>query len=417
MLDPNNRGSITGQLREFQLVELVQAMGLGGSSGALHLTHGDGRRGVIYFEDGALTWCREYDSQALTFGAVLQQLGYVDVHTVEENANRQVTDPLGELLGQQLVERHVITPNQLAETLKTQMLWSVREMAIWQDGDYSFNNGELPPPRTATQHVETSRITMEIVRYQHEWSELSQWLPDGMRTVLRMAAEPPVDHALIFPTAVWRVITRVNAFQTPRRIATALYQTEMDTARMLAPLVRDALLYASLGERSVGLPHIQRSTSAQHVDIFGLLSRMEQEWHKRKVLADQLAALGTFINWTMDALAEVWAQNNLTLATDSLSNLLRRVQCNVVAGHQLRIERNHIQVDDLANYLKQMQAAARRAGTGRELQDAYTTLSAGLQAVFDAINMRIDSPQDRGYYEAAWSAMFTEFEETLRPFA
>ncbi len=407
--------SFNGQLHDFQLVELVQAVGIGASTGALHLTRADGRKGVIYFYEGSVIWSREYDKEALTLGAVLQQLGFVRAEEIEAQYHMQVADPLGELIGQTLVDHNIIQASQLAEALRTQILWSVREMSLWAEGGYDFAYGETPPPRTASQSVEMARIALEIVRYQYEWNELLNFLPDGMHTQLRMGLEPPVNRQLIFPTPVWRIITRVNAFQTPRRIATALYQPEMEMARMLTPLVREGLLYATIGEHSIGLPALARFNTSQQIDIFGLLSRMEQEWRKRKTLFDQLMVLATFINWTIDALAEALTANGLTLAADSLNSLLRREKLDAIANHPIVVDRNHISIEDLSTFLQSLMGTARRQGTEATLDDAYTALTSALRAVFVAINMRVDSPQDRSYYVAAWTAMFEEFAQTLRP--
>lgn len=415
MSDPNeNVSSLRGQLSQFQLVELVQAMGIGGTTGALHLTHVAGRRGVIYFEDGALTWSREHDSQALTLGAVLQQLNMVKAETIEDNYDRQVREPLGDLLGERLVETGAITANQLAEALRTQMLWTVREIALWDDGDYSFTQGEKPSQRTTTYPIETSRVGMEIIRYQHEWRDLHQWLPGGMHTKLRMTLEPPHEHPLLFSSPVWRAITRVNAFQTPRRIATALYRAEMDVARILAPLVNEALIVASPGEHSVGLPTVARTITSQSIDLFTLISRMEHYWRKRRTLIEQLVAITTFINWTMDALNDAWVRNHMPLATDSLETLLLREKCMSVLGHPLRIVQNHIDSDELAVFFRQVAATGtRQHSPTRTLLEAYDTLCNALRAVFVAINLRVDSLQDRTYYEASWTEMFGEFKQTL----
>jgi hypothetical protein len=412
--DPNASITFSGQLRDFQLVELVQAMGMGSSSGALHLTRIDGRRGIIYFNEGALIWCREYDRQALALGAVLQQLNWISANDLEEHFKRTVSDPFGELMGQQLVDRHLITEQQLAEALRLQILWSVREMSLWSEGVYAFHHNEDPPPRTASQRVEMEKAALEIVRYQYEWNDLRQWLPDGMHTQLRMGLEPPQGHPLVFAASVWRVLTRVNAFQTPRRIATALRQPEMDLARVLAPLVRDGLLYASVGEHSVGLPAVARFTTNEDVDVFGLLSRIEQEWRKRRTILDQLSALATFINWTIDTLAEDWTRKGMTLAPDSLSNLLQRENFAAIGAYRLRVVRNHIDVDDLVGALQKMLTQARRSGNDTELRQAYEILASALRAVFVAINMRVDSPQDRSLYVAAWADLFNDFAQTLR---
>ncbi len=414
MADSRNSTQISGHLSDFQIVELMQAVGMGNSTGALHLSRPDGRRGILYFQEGMLTWCREYDSQALTLGAVLQQMGWVQGPDIEAIYQRLVQDPLGDLLGQALVERNKLSPQRLAEALRIQLLWSVREMALWTNGDYHFNYGETPPPRTAEQRIDVSRASLEIVRYQYEWNDLRQWLPDAMHTQLRMALQPPPNRSLVFTAADWRIVTRVNAFQTPRRIATALGSPEMEMARRIAPLVSDGYLYASVAEHSIGLPAVARPTNANTVNIFGLLSRMEQEWIKRHNTLDQLSALAMFVNWTIDALAEVWAQNGLPFAPDSLSSMLAREGLDTIAGQPIRVERNHIATDALARTLQAVIAQARQAGDSQPIVEAYEVLSRALRAVFVANNMRVDSPQDRTYNVAAWQAMFEQFSQSLQ---
>ncbi len=408
VLDPR-QSSFGGQLKEFRLVELVQTMGMSNNSGTLELTHADGRRGAVYFENGALVLCREYDSAALTLGAVLQQLALVDAATIEESYDRQAQEPLGDPLGKRLVESGAITPRQLGEALRTQTLWTVRELSLWDNGEYSFNPVEQAPPRTTTPPIETSQVAMEIIRYQHEWSDLHQFLPYGMHTRLQMAIEAPLEHPLLFTAAQWCMITRVNAYHSPRRIAITLRLPEMEVARVLALLARDGLLYASYTERSVGLPEVSHTIDARSIDLFSLFSRMEQEWKRRRALAEQLSALALFINWTMEALEAAWRANALVLADDSLESLLAREQCRVVAGYKLRITSNHIDVDDFTAYLRQLS----RQGAPQDLLAAYDTLVTGLLAVFTAINQRVDSLQDRSYYEDAWKAMFAEFDGSL----
>jgi hypothetical protein len=400
--------SFHGQLSEFRLVELIQTMGLNGSSGALHLVHRDGRKGVIYFEDGAPVYCRGSDGDALTLGDVLKQLGKVDDQAITESYDSQVHDPLGDPLGQRLVEREAITSHDLEEALRTQLLWNVREMSLWDDGECWLTPGELPPPRVATQPIEASQITMEIIRYQHEWTDLIQWLPGGMHTRLRMATMPPPNHPLIFTAAVWSILSHVNAFQTPRRIATALYRPEQQIARELPPLLRDTLIYASSAQRLPSGPVLAGTIRSETVDLFGLLSRMEQEWLRCKPI-DRLTAMAKFIDWTMDALESAWRANNLGEIADSLEALLQREQCREVAGHPLRVTRNRIDVDDFAAYLR----AAAQQRRPIDVRAAFHALAGGLEAVFRAINGRVDNVQDRTYYEDAWNSALAEFSQTL----
>lgn len=420
------KGTLAGQLNEFHLVELVQAMDIEGSSGALELLNLDGRKGIIYFEHGGLAWCREYDVQALSIGMVLQQLGMIDARTIDAIMAHSANDPLGDLLGQQLVERGHISLEQLHEALRTQMIWTVCEMALWTRGTYNFTRGAASPLRSSVPGttaisryeappVEAARVTIEIVRFQYEWNDLRQWLPNGMRTELRMAPTPPEDHKLIFPAPIWRLITRVNAYHTPRRIATALQTPEQEIARMLAPHVQDGVLTTIVNEHSMAFPALSRVLPPQNIDLFSLISQMLQEWLRRKTLVEQLTALGQFINWTMAELESEWNQYNRIPSPDSLASMLQRERCDRIGSYKLRVVSNRIDPEDLAVHLRAMAEQARRIGKLAEFaQDAFATLSQALVATFVAINRRIDSPEYRRQYETTWLMLFDEFRQNLQ---
>jgi len=412
----SNNSSFSGQLAEFQLVELVQAMGIGSSTGALQLQHIDGRTGVIFFENGALVGCREYVNDTLTLGAVLQQLDFARAHIIERKYDRQLKEPLGERLGNRLVESRDITQLQLDEALRTQMLWTVREMSLWRTGNYNLTSGQDALGKGANYPpVEASRVALEIIRYQHEWSDLQELLPGGMHTQLQMSHSVPPNHPLVFPASMWRVITRVNAFHTPRRIATSLYQPEMDVARVLALLVKDGVLYPQKGNSMVGLPDVATTIKIEDIELFTLFSRMEQEWKKKKNFFDKLTLIAVFINWTMEALDIAWRKNHMTLPADSLQMLLARENCAYLDNYALKVYNNHIDTNDLAQHFRTISTnSGVIAAANDSLRITYfNILKNALKAVFIAINMRVDSFESRTYYEESWEKMFAEFTETL----
>src|SRR6266516_4975657 len=94
---------LSGLLKDFGLVEVMQVMELGGMTGAIHLKQHTGRMGIIYFNEGKMANCSEFDPGALTLGDVLQQLGMTTYHHIEEAFSQQVQDLLGRRIGERLV--------------------------------------------------------------------------------------------------------------------------------------------------------------------------------------------------------------------------------------------------------------------------------------------------------------------------
>jgi len=255
-------------------------LGLSAATGALHLQQADGRAGVVCFQNGDLVGAMEMDTEALTLGNVLQQLGLATAEQLATAFQMQTQDPLGKRIGERLVDSHIITPDQLRQALRTQTLWTARELALWRQGSYEFHPGEYFKSEADDEHVEATRAVMEVLRYEHEWEALEPFLPQGMSTQVTMAFEPPLGHPLLFHVAAWRVISRVNSQRTVRRIATSLRMPELEVACMIGPLVQEGLLVPAGSGGGPGLPEEAARLNMQHFDLFTLLIGMEQEWLK-----------------------------------------------------------------------------------------------------------------------------------------
>jgi hypothetical protein len=405
-------GILNGRLEEFSLVELLQAMGLSTNTGALHLHQDDGRSGVIYFDGGAIVSCSEIDTEALTLGGVLQQLRLATIEQLEHAFQQQTHDPLGKRIGERLIDLGILTQETLNDALRTQALWTVRELGLWRVGSYEFHPGEHLPADASVLRIDYQRATMELVRYEHEWQGLLAYLPEGMRTHIQMAFEPPAGHPLLFHAAAWRVITRVNSQQTVRRMATSLQLPELDVARMVGPLVREGLLVPVGAAGGPGLPEEAARLSMQHFDLFTLLISMEQDWLKRKTPADQLIALAGFINQTMRALEEACLATGLSLAPDTLLSLLARQNLLAIGSYELKVRQNRLDVDDFTAFCHRVLEGTSRGALGvtKDFYDETADiLQRGLSTAFEAINARIASPVERVQNQEAWEALFLTF--------
>ena len=402
---------LRGSLGEFNVVEILQMLGLGNMTGALHLHQPDGRTGIVYFSDGFLATCTELNTEALTLGLVLQQLGMATAEQLDGAYGLQTQDPLGKRIGELLVDYEIISPEQLQDALKTQLLWTVRELAQWQEGAYEFLPGEHLPAEDMPLRIEVTRVMMEVLRYTQEWDELQQVLPDGMRTRLDMTYKVPPRTPLAFDLSTWRVISHVNTHHTVRRIASAIRQPELEVARLIAPLVERDLLVPIESNSKPGLPIPARRLSMESFDLFSLLSQIEQEWLHRRQPADQLAGMALYINWTWRNLTEAYAHNGINLSSDTLYSLLEREGLLRVAGYTLKIQDNQIDVEDFTQYCRSyLDPRNVDPAAGKFHDRASAVLQKALRTTFQAINARIASPLERMQNQEAWEALFLGFQ-------
>ena len=400
-----------GRLEELGLIDLLQAMSLDYKSGALHLNTDTGS-GIVYFDQGDIVGAQEQDREALTLGHVLQQLQLASQQQMEYVFHQQTQDALGKRIGARLVDLNIITQQQLERALRTQTLWTVRELALWKVGEYIFQMGERMPDDSAAPRTQATTVIMEALRYQHEWDALEFLLPAGMRTALSMSHEPPIDHPLQFHPEAWRIISRVNSQRTVRRIATSLRMQELEVARMVGGLVREGLLMPAGESGAPGRPDAADRIELKHFDLFTPLISMEQTWLKCRTDPDRLVALARFLNETMEALAESYRADNVTVAPDTLATILEREGIFGVGDYLFVIENNRIAIDDFALYCRKVfEPTARGADpTMTALFIEYRDhLLHALEVAFRAINARIPSPSDRVQNQEAWEALLTTF--------
>ncbi len=409
---------LSGNLKEFGLVEILQIVELGSMTGAIHLKQSAGRMGILYFNEGKLANTSELDPGALALGDVLQQLSMTTYQHIEEAYAQQLQDPLGKRIGERLVMMGVISEQQLREALRTKALWTARELSLWQDGTYEFIASpkvqKLLPYGESSLDIEVMRITMEMIRYGDEWQELHPYLPQGMRTTLQLA--PTIPYTMRFDMRSLELFTHVNLYRRVRRIASALRRPEMDVARELGQLIQQRFIvvppHSEMTLREQGhklrLPDPAEKLRLENFGLLDLISRMEQEWEKRHTPMEQLPAIVTFINWTMDALTETCRTKGIDLDPNTLRTLMINEDLWHMGNYEFRVDQNHIDVENFTALCYGIVS-----GDMKQAASFYDEASMVLQrlliSIFEMINGRVADPRERMENQEVWEEMFKQF--------
>ncbi len=434
---------LKGSLKDFGLVEILQMMELGSMTGAIHLKQQASERiGIVYLKDGKLASCSELDPGALTLGDILQQLGMANKRQIDAAFSMQIQDPFSKRIGERLIEMGVIREEQLREALRTKALWTARELSLWKEGSYEFvaspigNSKSTLPYGEESLNLAVMGVTMEMIRYSDEWDGLHRYLPQGMHTELQMA--PAIPYTTQFDMRTVELLggitdTHTSARpRTVRRVASSIRRPELEVAREMAELVR--LGYVLIIPSAYHLPHLTEPTGnsptnnanggarnnnvrlpdpaerlrMESFELLNLISRMEQDWNRRRTPEEQLPALVEFINWTMDALTETCRANGTELNPATLENLLTRNHLRYMGNYYFLIYNNTIDVEDFSTLCHNiLQGDIVKAHDFFE--EASIVLQRILLCVFDSINGRIASLYERLENQEVWEAMFTQF--------
>jgi hypothetical protein len=217
-----------------------------------------------------------------------------------------------------------------------------------------------------------------------------------------------------FDVRTLELFTHVNLYKRVRRIASAMQRPELDVARELAQLVKLQFIVPvqdnapSSNGRKVRLPEPAEKLRLENFALLDLLSRMEQEWDRRKTPMDQLPALAEFINWTIDALTETCRANGIELDSNTLRTLMVNEQLWHVGSYSFLVEQNHIDIDNFSQLCHEVVAGDIKKAAGF-YDEASMVLQRLLSCIFDMINSRIVNPRERLENQDVWEAMFEQF--------
>jgi tetratricopeptide (TPR) repeat protein len=157
--------TIRGELRSFQLFDVLEFLRIQSKTGSLVLSSRHGA-GIIRLVQGALTSASAPGTPRLGDELVANRLLSRAQIEVALGQQRRQPDDSAESLGSILLQSKLIDRNQLAKIVFEQALTALEEMTSWTEGAFSFHpaeGGEAPPVSFSVQQV-----VLELMRARDE---------------------------------------------------------------------------------------------------------------------------------------------------------------------------------------------------------------------------------------------------------
>lgn len=157
--------TIRGELKSFQLFDVLEFLRIQSKSGSLVLSSRHGA-GIVRLVQGALTSASAPGTPRL--GDALVQHRLLSRAQLEAALGKQheLPDDTAEALGSILLHDKLIDRNQLAKVVFEQALLALGEMNSWTEGAFSFHpadGGEAPPVSFSVQ-----QLVLELMRARDE---------------------------------------------------------------------------------------------------------------------------------------------------------------------------------------------------------------------------------------------------------
>ena len=229
--------SFAGNLKTVSLPDIFQLIFSTKKSGVLNISNNDSKR-LIYFKGGMLVYASSTDEQDL-FGNILLKKGRI---SKEELNKVLVSQKEGKKLGALLVERKLLTRDEIFECLKMQIEEIVYGLFGWKNGDFKFLEAEEPPPEVILTELNPMNLIMEGTRRIDEWEELKKVLPTD-DTIVELVRDPPIKSEVLKVSKNEIIVMAVIG--SGKKIADILeecYLERFDTSKGIANLLNSGLI-------------------------------------------------------------------------------------------------------------------------------------------------------------------------------
>ena len=170
--------SLTGSLKTMHVGDLLQWCGNNLKTGTLRLTRGPIEK-RLFFKDGKL-FSSTSNSPRETLGQFLIRAGKLNEEELFKALIQQ--DRSHEPLGQILIRQDLLTDEELNELLRLKTGESIYDCFLWPDGDFVFEDDQLPETISVYIPLDLTSVILEGARRCDEWNRIEQVFPSRFTT-------------------------------------------------------------------------------------------------------------------------------------------------------------------------------------------------------------------------------------------
>lgn len=145
---------------------------------------------------------------------------------------------------------------------------AVYEMAIWSEGDFTFQPGVTSDQVTIT--LSNANLMMEAARRLDEWRVLSRKIP-SLDLIPYFTSKDQSDQVTLSPHE-WILVTRINGENSIEEIAEALHWSAFDVSKLLFGMITSGLVALRAANEQQVHPDTRRGPSS--VTLIGLANRI-----------------------------------------------------------------------------------------------------------------------------------------------
>lgn len=247
--------ALSGDLKDFGLLQLLTLMQVTGKTGSLTLER-RGERASIFFKNGELLRVRTLDSRSESLATALLKAGKItrDQHTKVESS-APASEKAAALI---LSDQDILSREEIIEFVRERSISNLYWLITWLDGSFRMDIDAQPPDEDITVPTDIASVLEKGESYLDEWRILVSRIPQ-LNRIVRLLPEPqPRTEEIRMSLAEWQLMVCLAREVSLAEVADTLGLGEFEIRKVV-----DGLLNSGLAELSE--PKIQAAPMQQEI--------------------------------------------------------------------------------------------------------------------------------------------------------
>ena len=223
---------LKGNLKTMSLAELLQWIGAARKVGTLRISN-DPLEKKIFFKDGMIIGSFSDDPSEF-LGQFMLSEGIITEQQLKDAFDLQAQTRV--MLGRILVKKGLVSEEKVSEILRLKAEETIYSLFLWEQADFEFLEGELPPGDQVLISIRVDDVLLEGLRRYDTSRKIRQVLPHN-NIVLRPSARglPKELASKIFPK---RIYDLVDGERTIAQIILEAHASDFNVSQVLCALVQ-----------------------------------------------------------------------------------------------------------------------------------------------------------------------------------
>lgn len=248
--------ALSGDLKDFSLLQLLTLVQITGKTGGLTLQRGK-EKAVVYFENGQLTKVAPPDSRLESLATALYRSGKIDRDLYELISSQNL--PSEKAIGLLVVDQGSISQDEIVEFVRDRSLAQLFLLLTWEEGSFRFEVDLTPPEGDILAPTKLAPVLDKGRAYLEEWQVLVSQIPDLDRPVTLILEPQRQIEQVSLSLAEWKMVAAIPGSTTLRSVADKLGLDEFAVRQVAYSLISAGLMDVAQAEAAP--PELANSVS------------------------------------------------------------------------------------------------------------------------------------------------------------